>query len=209
MTLRLLVTGFTPFPGAPVNPTERLIRHFEENPPLAGRDVEARFAVLPVDYAAAIPALEAASADFAPDVAVHFGLASEASGFRLERLARNAIAASKPDNAGICPDPSPIRAGHGDVPSGLPLERIADALRTDGHRVEWSDDAGGYLCNYVFFHSAAGLCRGLAAPVGGFIHVGKVALPGESVPDAVMDFASFVRGAETILDVSVSEARGG
>lgn len=208
MTIRLLVTGFTPFPGAPVNPTGHLIRHFEANPPLAGRDVAFRFAILPVDYAEAIPALERAAADFDPHVAVHFGLAGEASGFRLERLARNAVAAGRPDNAGVVPGVSVIREGRGHVPSGLPLARIAEALSARGHRVEWSDDAGGYLCNYVFYHSAAGLCRGVAAPLSGFVHVGRVDVPDASVADPVMDFSNFVQGAETILETCVSHARG-
>ncbi|MCK5746416.1 MAG: hypothetical protein KAH44_09375, partial [Oricola sp.] len=68
-----------------------------------------------------------------------------------------------------------------------------------GHTVEWSDDAGGYLCNYVFFHSAAGLCRGLPAPMSGFVHVGPV--------DTAGDFKKLVEGAEMILEICVSEAR--
>jgi len=200
MTIRLLVTGFTPFPGAPHNPTEQLIRHFEANPPLGGLDTECRFAVLPVDYAGAIPALEEIASSFEPHVAIHFGLAKEAAGFRLERLARNEIASRVPDNAGTVPEPSPIRDGAVDVPSSLPLSRIAEALESSGHAVEWSDNAGGYLCNYVFFHSAAGLCRGLAAPVSGFVHVGPA--------NAGEDFRKLVEGAETILEICVSEARG-
>lgn len=200
MTIRLLVTGFTPFPGAPHNPTEHLIRHFEANPPLDGLDVHCRFAVLPVDYTNAIPALEAAASGFEPHVAVHFGLSRKAEGFRLERLARNGIASGVPDNAGKNPDASPIRAGAADIPSSLPLVRIAEALEERGHAVQWSDDAGGYLCNYVFFHSAAGLCRGLAAPVSGFVHVGAA--------NAAGDFNKLVEGAETILEICVSEARG-
>ncbi|WP_346906637.1 hypothetical protein [uncultured Roseibium sp.] len=200
MTIRLLVTGFTPFPGAPHNPTERLIRHFEANPPFVGSDVECRFAVLPVDYADTIPALEDVASTFEPHVAVHFGLAKTAVGFRLERLARNAIASDAPDNAGNIPEASPILRNADDIPSSLPLARIAEALEERGHTVEWSDNAGGYLCNYVFFHSAAGLCRGLAASVNGFVHVGPA--------NAAEDFNKMVEGAETILEICVSEARG-
>ncbi|GAB4349982.1 MAG: pyroglutamyl-peptidase I [Oricola sp.] len=209
MTVRLLVTGFTPFPGAPVNPTGLLVRHFEENPPFAGDGVACRFVVLPVDYARAIPVLEAAAADFSPHVAVHFGLANEARGFRLERLARNGIAARIPDNAGNVPQPGEIRPGACHVPSALPLAGIAAALQAHGHPVEWSDDAGGYLCNYVFFHSVAGLCRGLEAALGGFVHVGPVALPGEQPDAPAMEFDAFVKGAEIVLRQAVAACRAG
>jgi pyroglutamyl-peptidase len=207
MTVRLLVTGFTPFPGAPVNPTEHLIRHFEDNPPLAGHDVACRFAVLPVDYDRAIPALEGLAAEFRPHVAVHFGLANEARGFRLERLARNEIAARIPDNAGNRPEKREIRPGSGHVPSGLPLVEIEAALRELSHDVEWSDDAGGYLCNYVFFHSAAGLCRGLDSAMSGFVHIGPVALPGTEAGIPSMDFKDLVQGAEIVLQKTIEEFR--
>ena len=207
MTVRLLVTGFTPFPGAPVNPTEHLIRHFEADPPLAGDDVAVGLAVLPVDYGRAIPALEEIAADFRPHAAVHFGLAKEAKGFRLERLARNEIAARIADNAGNRPQRSEIRPQAGHAPSALPLAAIETALRAGGHSVEWSDDAGGYLCNYVFFHSAAGLCRGLDAAMSGFIHVGPVALPDVEDDTASMDFNAFVQGAEIVLQTTVEACR--
>ena len=85
---------------------------------------------------------------------------------------------------------------------------VAEALESGGHAVEWSDDAGGYLCNYVFFHSAAGLCRGLAAAISGFVHVGPVELSGGALPEAAPDFRKFAQGAETILRICVSQARG-
>ena len=163
--------------------------------------------MLPVDYSAAIPALEAAAADFEPHVAVHFGLAQETSGFRLERLARNEIAARIPDNAGNRPEVSEIRAGAQHTPSGLPLEAIAAALRARGLEVGHSDDAGGYLCNYVFFHSAAGLCRGLGAAASGFVHVGPVAMPGAAAETSAMDFNTFVEGAEIVLKTAVISIR--
>jgi pyroglutamyl-peptidase len=207
VTVRLLVTGFTPFPGAPVNPTEHLIRHFEDNPPLAGDDVACRFAVLPVDYGRAIPALEDVAAGFEPHVAVHFGLAAEARGFRLERLARNEIAARIADNAGNRPEKSEIHAGAKHAPSGLPLGEMERALRSGGHAVEWSDDAGGYLCNYVFFHSAAGLCPGLDAAMSGFVHVGPVAMPGMPADMATMDFKDLIQGTEIVLKTCISSFR--
>lgn len=208
MTIRLLVTGFEPFPGAPVNPTAHLIRHFQDNPPASLAPVESRFAVLPVDYARTVPALEEAVAGFEPDVAVHFGLSGRAAGFRLERLARNEIASGVPDNAGTRPQASVIREGGDHVASSLPLDRIASALEAEGHTVEWSDDAGGYLCNYVFYHSSAGLCRGVRARLSGFVHVGHVALPGVPADQAVMDFRNFAQGAELILQTCLAEARG-
>ncbi|WP_421851950.1 hypothetical protein [Oricola sp.] len=201
MTVRVLVTGFTPFPGAPVNPTEHLIGHFERHAPRIASDAAFRFAVLPVEYGSAVEALEEAAGTFDPHVAIHFGLADEAAGFRLERLARNAITAPKPDNTGRLPEAGEIFRGGGPVRSTLPLDEMAETLRALNLPVEWSDDAGGYLCNYVFYHSAAALCRRVRAVMSGFVHVGPVALPGDDARDDMLDFAGLVAGAEAILSV--------
>lgn len=193
----ILLTGFTPFPGAPVNPTEHLVRHFKANPPSLP-DVEFRFGVLPVDYAAVVPALATLADGFDPDIAIHFGLANEATGFRLETTARNAISSPVPDNADRCPTHGEILAGANHHASTLPLDAIAADLRGRGLPVALSDDAGGYLCNYVFYHSAAGMCRGFPAPMTGFVHVPPVALPGAADPQA-MTFEALVEGAVAII----------
>lgn len=204
--IRMLVTGFTPFTGAPVNPTEYLMRHFNENPPALGEDVEARFAVLPVDYVGSIPELEALAGEFEPHVSVHFGLAGETSAFRLETTARNEITSAVPDNSDRRPEPRRIVENGGHHVSTLPLEKIAAALEGRGLPVTWSDNAGGYLCNYVFYHAAAGLCAGLPAPMTGFIHVPPVSMPDAPV-EGLMAFGALVEGAETILATCIAEHR--
>ena len=202
--VRLLVTGFTPFPGALVNPTEHLIRHFIENP-LTIADAEFRFAVLPVTYSGAIPAIERAAGDFDPHIAIHFGLAAETPGFRLEKTARNEIAAKTPDNDAVSPEPRAICAGSAHLASTLPLIEIAEALQARSLPVMWSEDAGGYLCNYVFYYSAAGLCRGVRAAMAGFVHVGPVAIDRVQRDKGAMDFSELVEGTKIVIETCICE----
>jgi pyroglutamyl-peptidase len=168
---RVLVTGFEPFPGAPVNPTERLVAALRAAPPLLDAIAAFRAEVLPVDYDAVGPRLSAIGRAFAPDIAIHFGLATECAGFRLERFARNRFEADLPDNAGLRREPGAICAGPETLPSGLPLDVIARRLSGMGLPVEWSDDAGGYLCNTVFMLSRAQACESFAPAMSGFVHV--------------------------------------
>lgn len=201
--IRLLVTGFTPFPGAPVNPSEHLMHRFQSRPPEFGGPVECRFAVLPVSWSDAVPALEASAAGFGPDIAVHFGLDATATGFRLETTARNAVSADRTDVHQIRAAASSIIPNGGSVRSTLPLEDIAAALEKERLPVEWSGNAGEYLCNFVFYHSAAGACRGLNAAMSGFVHIGPVALSGEAVGPGTLAFADLVRGAELLLKTCI------
>lgn len=191
---RVLVTGFEPFPGAPVNPTEKLVAALSANPPVFDGAGEFRAEILPVDYAAVGPRLSAIGHAFAPDIAVHFGLAQECSGFRLERLARNRFEPDRPDNSGALREPGAICTGPETFDSGLPLDAIHQRLSALGLPVEWSDDAGGYLCNMVFTLSRAHACDGFAPAMSGFVHV---PLTGEGL--ALSD-AGLLAGALVIVE---------
>src|SRR5687768_9564661 len=89
MPIRILATGFSAFPRAPVNPTETLVAMLDAARPRIGPDVELMSRVLPVEYARAPALLAEIGRAFRPDIAVHFGLADTAKGFRLETTARN------------------------------------------------------------------------------------------------------------------------
>ena len=56
----------------------------------------------------------------------------------------------------------------GPIPTRLPLEKIGEALRKDGYEVRTSDDAGGYLCNHLFYEL---MSRLPPDKVAGFVHV--------------------------------------
>ncbi len=197
---RILVTGFSSFPGAPRNPTERLIAELENRKAELAALGDVRLAVLDVDYRNLPQALTRLGGDFAPDIAIHFGLSGKAGGFMLERLARNAVG-PLPDNAGHVPEARTICALADAYPSTLPLDEMRAALEGAGLPVDWSDDAGDYLCNYLFYHSRAGLAEGFAPPLSGFVHVPPLADDpdadgGGGVPIA---FDRLVEGALAIL----------
>jgi pyrrolidone-carboxylate peptidase len=62
------------------------------------------------------------------------------------------------------------RAG-GRYPSTLPLDDLARELSSRSLPWAWSDDAGGFLCNHVFYRARAWVEQaGLQIPCG-FIHL--------------------------------------
>lgn len=207
---RVLITGFGPFPGAPVNPTEALIRRLEAEPGHLSGLCDIRTAVLPVEYAAVPDLLADLGRRHSPDIAIHFGLSAEAEGFTLERLARNEIAAGKPDNAGGQPKSACIvDAGEG-ISSSLPLDEIAERLTEAGLSWSWSDDAGGYLCNYLFYLSRSPHFPALSAPMSGFVHVPPLADEGSganALSSNVMSLDDMVAGARLIAEACVAARR--
>lgn len=194
---RILVTGFSAFPGAPVNPTERIIAALESRRSQFPAFGELRLAVLEVDYGRLPAALAELARAGQPDIAVHFGLSAEAHGFTLERCARN-VFGPKPDNAGHVPVEGRICAGPDILVSTLPLERLHEVLAGGGLPVSWSDDAGGYLCNYLFYLSRSEAMGEFAPEMSGFIHVPPLAEESRSLASA-MPLEVLVAGAELII----------
>jgi pyroglutamyl-peptidase len=196
---RILVTGFEPFPGAPVNPTQALVERLRAQPPTLPLCGALRAELLPVDYQVVGPLLSEIGRSFCPDIAIHFGLAADCRGFRLERVGRNAFLNARPDNRGFAPWDGPICAGPASLPSTLPLRAIHDALSAEGLPVGWSDDAGGYLCNVVLTLSLACSCEGFAPQMSGFVHVPLIG------PDREMSEADLDSGVRIILGVAALE----
>jgi pyroglutamyl-peptidase len=170
MTIRVLATGFSIFPGAPHNPSEWLINSLIGEKPDLGPDVQLEAEVLPVDYRKVTDRLDELGRAGSPDIAVHFGLARNARGFRLERRARNVVSTHTADCAGYTPGDPRVGAGPAALPATLPLRTIYSELRARGLPVQYSSNAGRYLCNYTFYRSCSGQ-GGFRAGMAGFIHL--------------------------------------
>ena len=197
--IKIIATGFGPFPGAPMNPTENLMRQLTVSPPKFSDDVVFQSFVLPTEYAGLTERLSLIGEMTKPDIAVHFGLAASATGFRLEEIARNRVARDKVDAAGICAPSDVVTYGVDDMASRLPLALIAQALRARRLPVEMSQDCGDYLCNALFFHSCAGVVPAFRPCLSGFIHVPQ--------PGHLLSAAQLEAGARIILETSLTAYR--
>ncbi len=163
----ILLTGFAPFGGEPVNPSYEIARALDGSV-VAGHRVAAW--ELPCEFGHALQALSDAIARTAPRLVLGLGQAASRGEISVERVALNVDDAPIPDNAGVQPVDRPVVAG-GPLahPSTLPIKAIVAALRAAGIPAGVSQTAGTYVCNHVFYglqHALAG--TGVAS---GFIHV--------------------------------------
>jgi pyroglutamyl-peptidase len=165
---RLLVTGFEPFLDFTVNPTARLAADLD-GIRVSGVDVAG--AVLPVHFERGAAAILEVLERTRPDAVICLGLASEIECIKIERVALNIDEALNPDSEGVVRRGLPIVA---DGPVGywstLPVDRLVERLAQAGLPAETSRDAGGYLCNHVFFRARHQI-EALGRPVPcGFVH---------------------------------------
>jgi len=167
---KLLVTGFGPFPGAPANPTEALVRGLAHVPPETFGAAGFCAVVLPAEYRRSWSILRPLYGRLAPDVVVHFGLSTRADAIMIERTARRRCASDRPDAVGFAPRRGLARrTGPETLASTLAIESIVAALVQAGFPAAASDDAGDYVCNATLYRS---LAETAAAPRRiGFVHV--------------------------------------
>jgi pyroglutamyl-peptidase len=166
----VLITGFGPFPGVPVNATMRLVPALAEAAPRAFPGVRIASAVLATEWIAAPRQLEAILSEVEPDLALHFGVSVRARGFEVEARAHN-LCVAMPDAAGAPPPGAAVREGGPELmPARLPVQHIVARLRRRGIPAFVSRDAGGYLCNATLYHSLT-LARSSSRRRVGFIHV--------------------------------------
>lgn len=198
----VLCTGFEPFGKFATNPSWDALQFAQREGLLAPG---ARIARIPVTWQGAFAALEAAVHDCQPAAILCFGLHGGISGrdadtIYLERMARNRDGASKADNDGILREPAPIEAGAPDtLAATLDFTPARDALMQHGFHAAFSDDAGAYLCNHLFYRGMRAF--GLRFPFG-FVHVPPVKELG-----GVLSIAELARAAGILSQQAVQQVQ--
>lgn len=148
----MLVTGFEPFGGEPLNPSQLLVERLAELG-VRRRDLDLSTAVLPVDRVRGPETLERIVAHTRPALVVLVGQATGRAQVDVESRAHNAIDfRGATDNGGNTASGEALEEAapeHLDTP--LPLEALAASLRDEGLPVAHSRDAGRHLCNASLF----------------------------------------------------------
>lgn len=178
--LRILVTGFGPFPGAPFNPTEPLVARLMRLRRPALGNVVLTGHIFPVTYAAVDRELPLLLARRRPQALLMFGLASRTPYLRIETRARNAITALWPDAEHSRIRKGSISGGAGAMTFGPHAARLLRAAAGTGIDVRASRDAGSYLCNYLGWRAIESICGKAGPHLAAFVHVPSLRRDGSS-----------------------------
>jgi pyroglutamyl-peptidase len=168
--LRVLLTGFGPFPGAPYNPTQSLVARLARLRRPALDDVELASHIFPVTYAAVDRQLPEVLAKVKPDALLMFGLAARTSYLRVETRARNAVTMLWPDAANTRARKRAIAENADARMFGPHTARLLRAARLTGIDARPSRDAGAYLCNYLSWRAIERVKAG-GPRLAAFIHI--------------------------------------
>lgn len=201
---RVLLTGFEPFGGETVNPSQWVVAA------LAGARVSGctlHTAVIPVDRGRAAESLLRHLELSEADVIIALGEAGGRARVSPERVAINVDDYGSPDNAGHQPmDEAVVPGGPAAYFATLPLRAMVKRLEADGIPAEISNSAGTYLCNHVFYRLMHRIAHAEAGITAGFVHLpylheqvrGKPGAPPSMSPETL------VEAVRVVLDVAIA-----
>lgn len=165
---KLLLTGFEPFLGFPINPTTAIAKELNGD---EINEYKIIGEILSVDFQkSGTEAIELIN-KHEPDAVISLGLAAGRNCITPERIAINCNDGPA-DNKGHKPNGEKIFAEGADgYFSTLPISKMVDKLQEAHLPAKISNTAGAYLCNNVMYHLlhySKGNSRGMKA---GFIHI--------------------------------------
>lgn len=149
MTIKtILVTGFSGFPGMPINPTATLVQRLPKRLPECLHGVRFHYAVLPPEWRAREEKTQRLINEVDPVAVVHFGVDGSRRSINIETLARNWASTIRADAAGdVAPRRLLAKSGTPNRRASLPVRSLQRSARRSGVDVRLSVNAGDYLCN--------------------------------------------------------------
>ncbi|AIG43349.1 TPA: pyroglutamyl-peptidase I [Streptococcus suis] len=199
--MKIIVTGFDPFGGEPINPALETIKSLPKT--IAGAEII--LVEIPTVFDKAADVLEEKMAEHLPDAVLCIGQAGGRVDLTPERIAINQDDARIPDNEGQQPIDRTIRAdGQPAYFSTLPIKAMVEAIHRIGLPASVSNTAGTFVCNHLMYQALYLAEKQFPKTKAGFLHIPF--LP-EQVVDkpglASMSLNDIVRGVEVAIGAIV------
>jgi pyroglutamyl-peptidase len=199
---KVLVTGFDPFGGEPVNPALEAVKQLD------GKEIAGSFVVtkeIPTVFGKATTTLEEAIEEIQPDLVICVGQAGGRPVLTPERVAINVNDARIPDNDHNQPiDEKIVPGGPVGYWSTLPVKAMVKKMNDNGIPAAVSNTAGTFVCNHIFYglmHYLDSIGNSIR---GGFIHIPF--LPEQVVRNPgqpSMGLETIVKGLELAIEAAL------
>jgi len=198
----ILITGFGPFGGEPINPALETIKLLNGRV-IAGREIITR--ELPVVRFKCNQALAEYIQAVDPELVIAVGQAGGRLDISVERVAINVDDFRIPDNEGNQPVDEPIVAGGPTAYwSTLPIKAMTARMKAEGVPASVSNTAGTFVCNHLFYGLMHILSQEENIRRGGFIHIPF--LPEQAVRNPgqpSMSIETVVKGLTVAIEAAV------
>lgn len=187
----ILVTGFEPFLGEKINPSEKL---------LAQLSPQFDKLLLHVSFSRGFDQLQSQLQKKHYDFVLLLGQAGGRAKIGMERIAINRIDTEHPDEAGnVFSNTMILKGGPEACISPLPLRDWQRQAESQQLPIEISNSAGLFVCNYVYYQTLQILKRPESALFVHFPFLPEQVL-GKPAGTASMDFSTMKRGLDFVLE---------
>lgn len=166
--MKILVTGFDPFGGEPINPAIESVKKLPDT--IAGADIIKL--EIPTVVHKSLNVIEEAIQKHDPDMILSIGQAGGRSDLTVERVGINVDDCRIKDNEGNQPVDEPVYA---DGPAAyfvnLPIKAMVEEIRKAGIPASISNSAGTFVCNHVTYGVRYLVDKKFPGKKSGFIHI--------------------------------------
>lgn len=166
--MKILVTGFDPFGGEPINPAIESVKKLPDT--IAGADIITL--EIPTVVHKSLNVIEEAIQKHDPDMILSIGQAGGRSDLTVERVGINIDDCRIKDNEGNQPVDEPVYA---DGPAAyfvnLPIKAMVEEIRKAGIPASISNSAGTFVCNHVTYGVCYLVDKKFPGKKSGFIHI--------------------------------------
>jgi pyroglutamyl-peptidase len=169
--IKVLVTGFGPFPGVHSNPSSDLLDQIENRKARSGSRVKLKTVLIPTRWDAVEKFTTETLAEFNPDIALHFGVHSRAKRLHVESRARNCTCTHADASGKIAACHCVVDGAPRTLKSTLETQKLVSRLNACGLPAQSSTNAGRYLCNALLFASLYQAGGTISQRQTGFIHI--------------------------------------
>ena len=182
---KIMVTGFEPFDGFLVNPSEEITKELD------GKRINQHSIigiVLPLDYKNALNILDQALDKHKPDYILCCGQANRAV-ITIERIAINILSTKSPDNYDNTPETDIINyEGPAAYFANLEPQKLVEVLREKDIPADVSYYAGAYGCNWLLYNVMQRIETGTIDAKATFIHLPPI--PAQAIQKDMMSLAT-------------------
>lgn len=208
--MKILVTGFDPFGGEPINPAIESVKKLPDT--IAGADIIKL--EIPTVCHKSLQMIDEAISRYQPDVILSIGQAGGRSDITVERIGINVDDCRIPDNEGNQIIDEPVYA---DGPAAyfvnLPIKAMVEAILRKNVPASISNTAGTFVCNHVTYGVRHLVETKYPGKRSGFIHIpflpqqvlDKKAMPSMELDTIVKGICAAIEAiVETKEDIKVT-----
>ena len=203
--MKILITGFDPFGGEPVNPALEAVKLMKDE--IAGAKIIKL--EIPTVFRKSVEKIYEMMKAEQPDVVLSIGQAGGRFGVTPERVAINVDDARIKDNEGNQPVDTPIFTdGEAAYFSNLPVKAMVEAIKNKGLPSTLSNSAGTFVCNHVMYGVLYYIHKEFPNVRGGFIHVPFITDQVVTKPNvASMALADITEALESAVEAIVKNQK--